>query len=154
MNLAATHYGASLPCIPRLGVSDFAGREHLHLSTKLGPTVPVNIGPTLERVGVVRFASPERSGGGVNRRRNLAPSGSSFLLSFHGAAEAVGLASGLEDVGAIGDAVEQRFAEAGVGEDRGPLGEEQVGGDDDGCLLCAVGGITISGSPAHAGIDP
>ena len=34
----------------------------------------------------------------------------------HGAAETVGLASGFEDVGSIGDAIQQRLAEAGVGE--------------------------------------
>jgi hypothetical protein len=42
-------------------------------------------------------------------------------------------------VGTIGDAVEQRLAEAVVGEDRRPLGERQVGDDDDGSLLGAIG---------------
>jgi len=67
------------------------------------------------------------------------PSGSCFLLSFHGAPESVGLVSCLQDVGAVGDTVEEGLAEAGVGEDRRPLRERQVGGDDDGGLLCPIG---------------
>src|ERR1700679_1573929 len=39
----------------------------LLLSTKLGPSVPVNIGPSMYRVDVVLWAAPERSRGGANR---------------------------------------------------------------------------------------
>src|SRR2546422_5431826 len=48
-----------------------------------------------------------------------------------GAPEAEGLGAGLDDVGAVGDAVEQCLAEPGVGDDLGPLRERQVGRQDD-----------------------
>src|SRR3712207_9470313 len=49
-----------------------------------------------------------------------------------------GVGAGLEDVGAVGDAVEQGFAEPGVRDDLGPLGERQVGGQDDGGFFGAL----------------
>jgi hypothetical protein len=45
-----------------------------------------------------------------------------FLL-LQSSAETIGFRSGLDDVGLIGQPVEHRFAEARVGEHRGPLGE-------------------------------
>jgi hypothetical protein len=42
-------------------------------------------------------------------------------------------------VGAVGDPVEQRLAEAGVRDDLGPLGEREVGGQDHGGFLSALG---------------
>jgi hypothetical protein len=61
------------------------------------------------------------------------------LALIEGASEAVGVGPRLKDVGAVGDAVEQRLAEAGVGDDLGPLGEGQIGGQDHGGFLGAFG---------------
>jgi hypothetical protein len=44
--------------------------------------------------------------------------------------EAPGLAAGVDDVGAVGEAVDDGFGEPGVGEDFRPFTERQVGGDD------------------------
>jgi hypothetical protein len=39
-------------------------------------------------------------------------------------------AAGFDDVGAVGQAVDDGFGEPGVGEDFRPLAEGEVGGDD------------------------
>jgi hypothetical protein len=39
--------------------------------------------------------------------------------------------AGFEDVAVMGEAIEQSRGHLGVAEDRGPLAEAQVGGDDD-----------------------
>jgi hypothetical protein len=44
--------------------------------------------------------------------------------------EAPGFAAGFDDVGAVGQAVDDGFGEPGVGEDFRPLAEGEVGGDD------------------------
>ncbi len=54
--------------------------------------------------------------------RRLSPGG--------GAAEPLGLRAGVDDVGAIGEVVDQGLAQALVGDDLSPFGERQVGGDD------------------------
>ena len=54
-------------------------------------------------------------------------------------AEAPGLAAGVDDVGAVGEAVNDGFGQAGVGEDPGPLAEGQVGGDDQAAAFVAFG---------------
>ena len=61
------------------------------------------------------------------------------LALVEGPTEAIGVGARFEDVGTVGDAVEQRFAEAGVGDDLGPLGERQIGGQDHGRLLGPFG---------------
>ncbi len=52
--------------------------------------------------------------------------------------ELVALAAHFQDVDIVGDAVEQSAGEALAGEDRGPLLEGQVGGDDRGSVLVAL----------------
>ena len=55
-----------------------------------------------------------------------------FLFRGPGAGlEAIAVVSGLQNVAAVGEAIEQRGGHFGVPKDGGPLGEAQVGGDDD-----------------------
>ena len=54
-------------------------------------------------------------------------------------AEAPGLGAGVDDVRAVGEAVDDGLGEAGVGEDLGPLAERQVGGDDQAAAFVAFG---------------
>jgi hypothetical protein len=53
--------------------------------------------------------------------------------------EAPGLAAGVDDVGLVGDAVDDGLGEARVGEDLCPLAEGEVGGDDQRAALVALG---------------
>ena len=55
------------------------------------------------------------------------------------ATEAVGLGAGLDDVRAVGDTVDGRVAQPGVGHHLGPLREWQVGRDDHGRLFGPFG---------------
>src|SRR5581483_6369492 len=55
------------------------------------------------------------------------------------AAEAVGLGAGLDDVGAVGQPVQQRLAQPGVGNDLGPFRKRQVGGQQHRTLLGPLG---------------
>jgi len=50
-------------------------------------------------------------------------------------AEAVGVVAGLDDVAVVGDGVEQRGGHLGIAEDLDPLGEGELGGDDQGGAL-------------------
>src|SRR6202047_3804829 len=61
------------------------------------------------------------------------------LALLQGTAEAVGLRSGLDDIRAVSDAVDQRLTEPGVGNHLGPFRERQIGGDDHGGLLGPFG---------------
>ena len=54
-------------------------------------------------------------------------------------AEAPGLGAGVDDVGAVGEAVDDGLGQPGVGEDLGPLAERQVGGDDQRAAFVALG---------------
>ena len=90
------------------------------LSTKLGPTMPVKVG--LIWIG--------------------------FSSWFHRAVDTVGFISGFEDMGAIGDVIQQRCAQAAVGEDGRLLRERQVGGDDD--LPCSF----VDDLEEHLSSDP
>jgi hypothetical protein len=45
--------------------------------------------------------------------------------------EAEAVVAGLEDVAAVGQAVEERGGHLGVAEDRGPFAEAEIGGDGD-----------------------
>ena len=54
-------------------------------------------------------------------------------------AEAPGLGAGVDDVCAVGEAVDDGFGESGVGEDLGPFAEGQVGGDDQAAAFVAFG---------------
>ena len=54
-------------------------------------------------------------------------------------AEAPGLGAGVDDVRAVGEAVNDGLGEAGVGEDLGPFAEGQVGGDDQRAAFVALG---------------
>ena len=53
--------------------------------------------------------------------------------------ESVAVGAGFDDVGFVGDAVDDGGGEAGVGEGFGPFGEGGVGGDGDGCSFFAFG---------------
>jgi hypothetical protein len=54
-------------------------------------------------------------------------------------AEAPGLGAGVDDVGAVGEAVDDGLREPRVGEDLGPFAERQVGGDDQAAAFVAFG---------------
>lgn len=54
-------------------------------------------------------------------------------------AEAPGVGAGVDDVGAVGEPVDDGFGESGVGEDLGPLAEGEVGGDDQRASFVAFG---------------
>src|SRR5918999_5300198 len=58
-------------------------------------------------------------------------------LAGEAVAEAPGLGAGVDDVGAVGEAVDDGLRESGVGEDLGPLAERQVGGHDQAAALVA-----------------
>ena len=53
------------------------------------------------------------------------------VLAADGAAEAVGLGAGLEDVRLVRDTIEQRLAQPGVGEHLGPFGEREIRRDHE-----------------------
>ena len=53
--------------------------------------------------------------------------------------QAIGVAAGLDDVGAEREAVDDRGGEAGVGEGLAPFREGCVGGDCHGCPLLTLG---------------
>ena len=53
--------------------------------------------------------------------------------------EAPGFAAGVDDVGAVGEPVDDGLGEAGVGEDPGPLAEGEVGGHDQAAAFVAFG---------------
>ena len=83
----------------------------------------------------------------VGRRRSgddRGASGSGGSVSFlcvalQAVAEAPGLVAGVDDVGAVGEPVDDGFCEPGVGEDLGPFAEREVGGDDHRGALVAFG---------------
>jgi hypothetical protein len=52
-------------------------------------------------------------------------------------AESPGLGAGVDDVGAVGEPVNDGFGEPGVGEHFGPFTEWQVRGDDQTAALVA-----------------
>src|SRR3954468_5499027 len=54
-------------------------------------------------------------------------------------AEAPALGAGVDDVGLVGDAVNDGLGQAGVGEDLGPFAEREVGGDDQAAAFVAFG---------------
>ena len=56
-----------------------------------------------------------------------------------GVGESVGVGAGFDDGGVVGEAVDDRCAQAWVGEGVGPGGEGLVGRDRDGVLLLAFG---------------
>src|SRR6266545_5979598 len=66
-------------------------------------------------------------------------SASASLAAREPVLEAPGLAAGLDDVGAVGESVDDRLGEARVGEDLRPLAEGEVGGDDPRGALVALG---------------
>ena len=54
-------------------------------------------------------------------------------------AEAPGLGAGVDDVGLVGEAVDDGLGEPGVGEDLGPVAEGEVGRDDKAAAFVAFG---------------
>ena len=55
-----------------------------------------------------------------------------FLLAFfQGALEAIGLGSGFQDVGLVGQTIQNRFAQARIGEHLCPFRKRQVGGNKE-----------------------
>jgi len=64
-------------------------------------------------------------------------------------AEAVGVVAGLHDVAVVGEAVEQCRGHLGIGEDAGPLGEAQVGGNHDAGVLVELGEQMKEQGPAR-----
>jgi hypothetical protein len=54
-------------------------------------------------------------------------------------AEAPGLGAGVDDVGAVGESVDDGLGEAGVGEHLGPFPEGEVGGEDQRAAFVAFG---------------
>ena len=53
--------------------------------------------------------------------------------------EPPGLGAGVDDVGFVGESVDDRFGESGVREDAGPLAEGEVGRDDQAAAFVAFG---------------
>ena len=53
--------------------------------------------------------------------------------------EAPGFAAGVDDVGAVGEPVDDGFGEAGVGKDFRPFAEGEVGGHDQAAAFVAFG---------------
>jgi len=53
--------------------------------------------------------------------------------------EAPGFGAGVDDVGSVGEAVDDGFGEPRVGEDFRPFAEGEVGGDDQGAAFVAFG---------------
>src|SRR3954464_7935276 len=53
--------------------------------------------------------------------------------------EAPGLGAGVDDVRAVGEAVNDGLGEPGVGEDLGPFAEREGGGDDQAAAFVAFG---------------
>src|SRR6516164_4669867 len=76
---------------------------------------------------------------GSAARYQLFASGAFPLALLQGTAEAVGLGSGFDDIGAVSDAVDQRLAEPGVGNHRSPFRKRQIGSDDHGRLFSPFG---------------
>ena len=72
---------------------------------------------------------------GEARRR--APAG--FGGGLQAVRESPGLGAAVDDVGAVGDAVDDRFREPRVGEDLAPFAEREVGGDDQRAAFVAFG---------------
>ena len=64
-------------------------------------------------------------------------SGSRAGALLEAVAEAPALGAGVDDVGLVGDAVDDGLGQAGVGEDLGPFAEREVGGDDQAAALVA-----------------
>ena len=64
-------------------------------------------------------------------------SGLACLVAGLGGAQPVGVGAGLDDVGVVGEPVDDGGAEAGVGEGGGPFAEGGVGGDRDGGAFLA-----------------
>src|SRR5215210_3531031 len=79
-----------------------------------------------------------RSGEG---RAGASCGGGSCRLGLAGkaVAEAPGLGAGVDDVRAVGEAVDDGLGEPGVGEYLGPLAERQVGGDDQAAAFVSFG---------------
>src|ERR1039458_9481191 len=79
-------------------------------------------------------AEPEPVGrrwSGDARGASLGWGSASFVgLALEAVAEAPGLVAGVDDVGAVGEAVDDGFRESGVGEDLRPFAEREVCGDD------------------------
>src|SRR3954470_14429735 len=79
----------------------------------------------------------EAEGSRVSVRVGLAGDGSCALAG-EAVAEAPGLGAGVDDVRAVGEAVDDGFGESGVGEDLGPFAEREVGGDDQAAAFVAL----------------
>ena len=63
----------------------------------------------------------------------------SLLLFLRRSAEAIGFRARFQDVSAIGDSIQQRFAEPRVGDHLRPFGKRQVCGQYHGGLLGSLG---------------
>src|SRR3954471_20097488 len=82
----------------------------------------------------------ESSPGG--RRRSAiatASSGAGGLLGGEAVAEAPGVGAGVDDVCAVGEAVDDGLGQPRVGEDLGPLAERQVRRDDQRAAFVTLG---------------
>src|SRR5690554_2113548 len=54
-----------------------------------------------------------------------------FLCDLRAGLEPVAVVSGLQNVAAVGEAIEERCGHFGIAEDASPFTEAEVGGDDD-----------------------
>src|SRR3546814_230123 len=64
--------------------------------------------------------------------------------------EAPAIVSRLDDIGVVGDAVEQRRGHLGIAEDGGPLAEREVLGDDDAGALIKLADEVEQQLPSRA----
>jgi hypothetical protein len=88
-------------------------------------------------------AEPEAVGRGRSGEGRAGASlggGAGWLgLAGEAVAEAPGLGAGVDDVGAVGESVDDGLREPGVGEDLGPFAERQVRRDDQAAAFVAFG---------------
>ena len=73
------------------------------------------------------------------RRGNVVQLRVAALALLQGSAKAVRVSPGLNDVGAVGNAIDQRLAEPCIGNHLRPFRERQVGSNDDCSLLGPFG---------------
>ena len=83
-----------------------------------------------------RRARRSGEGAGGSRRGGQPPF---LVVAGEAVAEAPGLGAGLDDVGLVGEPVDDGLGEPGVGEHLGPLAEGEVGGHDQRAAFVALG---------------
>ena len=92
----------------------------------------------VRRAAVPERAVGERRGGSAARSGSCGLCSAAFVLG-ESVVEAPGFGAGVDDVGSVGEPVNDRLGEAGVGEDFRPFAEGEVGGHDQAAAFVAFG---------------